>query len=327
MYETFYGLTRKPFNMTPDPAFLFLTDQHREALAGLTYAILHRKGFLALSGIAGSGKTTLLTWVLQKLPVAEIQSSVILNPTLTRDEFLEMAMLDFGIPDIPASKAQRLWMLQKFLLQGQRDGKISVLVVDEAHKLSPELLEEIRLLGNFESADQKLLQVILTGQSELDDVLNRPDLWQLKQRISLRLSLHPLAENEVERYVQHRWSIASGKDTSPFSADAITRLAKWSKGIPRLVNSICDNALTLAFADVAPSVGAGHIDEAARDLHLTPEKPEAQASIPGISTTPRVSASIPDAPPEVRPIRLRTVERYGVKPSFFGRWASKVGLA
>jgi general secretion pathway protein A len=131
-----------------------LTEQHREALAGLTYSILDRKGFLELSGTAGSGKTTLLTWVLQKLPPAQIQSSVILNPTLTRDEFIEMVMLDFGIQDIPASKAHRLWLLQQFLLKGHQDGKVNVLVIDEAHKLSAELLEEIRLLGNFERADE-----------------------------------------------------------------------------------------------------------------------------------------------------------------------------
>src|ERR1051326_3771523 len=150
MYKEFYGLARKPFNMTPDPAFLFLTEQHREALAGLTYAILERKGFLVLSGMAGSGKTTLLAWVLQKLPTSRVQTSVILNPMLTREEFLELAMLDFGLTDIPASKAQRLWILQKFLLQGKEAGKTNVLVVDEAHKLNVELLEEIRLLGNLE---------------------------------------------------------------------------------------------------------------------------------------------------------------------------------
>src|ERR1700733_1740666 len=175
MYTAFFGLTKMPFNMTPDPAFLFLTEQHREALAGLTYAILDRKGFLALSGMAGAGKTTLLAWVLEKLPVTKVRSSVILNPTLTPSEFLELAMLDFGLTDIPTSKAHRLWSLQKFLLAGQREGKVSVLIVDEAHKLSPEVLEEIRLLGNFECADEKLLQVVLIGQSELDEVLNRPD--------------------------------------------------------------------------------------------------------------------------------------------------------
>lgn len=336
MYTAFFGLTKKPFNMTPDPAFLYLTDQHREALAGLTYAILDRKGFLALSGMAGSGKTTLLSWVLQKLPAAQVQSSVILNPSLTPEEFLEMAMLDFGISDIPESKARRIWKLHKFLLQGKLDGKVSVLIVDEAHKLTPELLEEIRLLGNFECADEKLLQVLLIGQSELDDVLNRPDLWQFKQRLSIRLSLKPLAENEVERYLKHRWIVAGGDENLPFSREAIIRLAKWSKGIPRLINSICDSALVLAFADSASSVSADHIDEAAKDLRLiaekpTPHAPAAQATKPALTeavpTRPRASVASPEAPPAVWPVRLRTIERYGVRQSFLGRWASKFGLA
>ena len=327
MYTAFFGLTKKPFNMTPDPAFLYLTDQHREALAGLSYAILDRKGFLALSGMAGSGKTTLLSWVLQKLPSSQIQSSVILNPSLTPEEFLEMAMLDFGIPDIPESKARRIWKLHQFLLQGKQDGKVSVLIVDEAHKLTPQLLEEIRLLGNFECADEKLLQVVLIGQSELDDVLNRPDLWQLKQRLSIRLSLKPLGENEVERYVKHRWTVAGGKDALPFSPDAMLKLAKWSKGIPRLINSICDSALVLAFADVASCVSADHIDEAARDLRLTEEKPMVPAATPEGTIRSTVPPAIPDAPPPVWPIRLRTVEGYGTKRSFFGRWASRLGLA
>ena len=333
MYTAFFGLTRKPFNMTPDPAFLYLTDQHREALAGLTYAILDKKGFLALSGMAGSGKTTLLSWVLQKLPLAQVQSSVIFNPMLSTNEFLEMVMLDFGIPDIPESKARRIWKLHQFLLQGKRDGKVSVLVVDEAHKLTPELLEEIRLLGNFECAEEKLLQVVLTGQSELDDLLNRPDLWQFKQRLSIRLSLQPLAESEVEHYVKHRWSVAGGKNGIPFSSGALLKLAKWSRGVPRLINSICDSALVLAFADVASLVDAGHIEAAAKDLRLAPERPTlaaapiaVPASIQEALARPKAAGTASGALPSTRPIRLRSVERYGAKRSLFGRLVSKVGL-
>src|SRR4051794_36808046 len=146
MYEQFFSLEKKPFGMTPDPAFLFLTAQHREALAGLTYAVLQHKGFVVLTGEAGTGKTTLLSRVLQSLPASRIQFSLILNSTLTPSEFLELALLDFGITDVPPSKAQRLHMLGTLLLQGQREGKVSALIVDEAHKLSTEVLEEIRLL-------------------------------------------------------------------------------------------------------------------------------------------------------------------------------------
>jgi general secretion pathway protein A len=325
MYTAFFGLTKKPFNMTPDPAFLYLTDQHREALAGLTYAILDRKGFLALSGTAGSGKTTLLAWVLQKLPVTKVQSSVILNPTLTPSEFLEMAMLDFGIPEIPVSKAHRLWLLQKFLLKGQREDKINVLIIDEAHKLSPEVLEEIRYLGNFESAEAKLLQVVLLGQSELDDLLGRPELWQFKQRISVRLSLQPLGAAEVGDYIEHRWSVAGGPQPGPFSSEAVANVAKWSKGIPRLINSICDNALVQAFAECARTVGPEHVRMAARDLLLI----EKQISLVQPLPTPPVVPAPQQRPARriAQPLKLNTLEQYAPQPpkqSIFARWAGRL---
>jgi general secretion pathway protein A len=351
MYSAFFKLERKPFGMTPDPAFLFLTDQHREALAGLTYAIVERKGFAALSGTAGAGKTTLLSWVLEKLPPEQVQSSVIINPTLTRDEFLEAAMLDFGIQDIPASKANRLWVLQKFLTEGKRNDKISVLVIDEAHKLSSDLLEEIRLLGNFEASDQKLLQVILIGQPELDDVLNRPDLWQFKQRISVRMALKPLSFDEVQRYVQHRWKVAGGSVPTPFTADALASLARWSSGIPRLINSICDNALILAFADTAQHVTSSHIDEAAKVLRLSgpalspqrlttaqklrrpPAPALASMTVPqgpvqaSVAAEAPIQSASPAATSIPRPMFDWYGERRAAQQSLFLKWASRLGLA
>ena len=323
MYTEFYGLAKKPFNMTPDPAFLFLTAQHREALAGLSYAILERKGFLVLSGMAGSGKTTLLAWILERLPCDRVQSSVVLNPLLTREEFLELAMLDFGLTDIPPSKAQRLWMLQKFLLQGKKDGRVSVLIVDEAHKLSVELMEEIRLLGNLEYGDEKLIQILLIGQSELDELMNRPELFQLKQRVSVRLEIGPLSVDDVEKYIQHRWSVAGGV-APPFQAEAITNIRKWSKGIPRLINSLCDNALTSAFTDAAQKVSAAHVETAARDLQLI-EKPPAPAVAP--PKTPLVAPTNGIAR-TVQPHARKTVEPYAPEPrkkSVFQVVASKFG--
>ena len=267
MYNQPFGLRKNPFNMTPDPAFLLMTAQHREALVGLTYAILQRKGFVVLTGEAGTGKTTLLVRVLQFLPANRLQFSVILNPTLTPSEFLEMVLLDFGIADVPSSKAQRLWKLQNLLLDGQTKGKVSALIVDEAHKLSPEVLEEIRLLGNFEQVEQKLLQIVLVGQGELDENLNRDDLRQLKQRIALRLSIGPLAAAEVGQYIRYRWSVAGGAQP-PFTPGAIDLVGEISRGIPRLINSVCENALTFAFSEGRTEVDRPHVEAAAIDLKL-----------------------------------------------------------
>ena len=353
MYTAFHNLTKKPFSMTADPSFLFVTKQHREALVGLTYAVLDRKGFLVLSGIAGSGKTTLLAWVLERLSCDKLRSSVILNPTLTREEFLELVMLDFGITDIPASKAQRLWVLQNFLLAGAKEGKVSVLIVDEAHKLSYELLEEIRLLGNLECGEEKLLQILLLGQSELDDMLNRPDLCQLKQRISVRLSIGSLAPNEVEHYIQHRWTVAGGQ-SHPFTAEAIEHIRRWSKGIPRVINAICDGSLTHAFADETRSVSAGHVDSAAEDLQLIGKRvvPPAVAVAPAAATQLATTGAVANgavktpvvpvlAAPPSGPVPVNGTSAAGHKPmkvlesytpkarrqSVFSRWAEKLGLS
>lgn len=268
MYNEFYGLTKSPFNMTPDPAFLFLTPQYREALAGLTFSILQRKGFLVLTGDAGTGKTTLLARILQFLPTSQLQFSLILNPTLTPAEFLELTLLDFGVQNIPTSKAQRLWKLQALLLEADRKGKVSALIVDEAHKLSPEVLEEIRLLGNFEDADHKYLQILLVGQKELNDVLQSEELRQLKQRIAVRLAIGPLATPEVAEYIRHRWLRAGGTQP-PFSAASIDAIGRASQGIPRIINGLCDNALIVAYGEKCSEVELRHVQEAATDLHIT----------------------------------------------------------
>jgi general secretion pathway protein A len=268
MYHQFFGLTKDPFSLTPDPAFLFLTAAHREALAGVTYAILNRKGFVVLTGDAGTGKTTLLSRIFQSIPQTRARFSVVLNPTLTPAEFLELALLDFGITEIPASKAQRLTLLQQFLVEAYQKGQVAVLVVDEAHKLPPDVLEEIRLLSNFEVAEAKLLQIVLAGQTELGDVLNRQDLRQLKQRIAVRLAIHPLTPAGVEHYIRHRWQKAGATQPHPFQADAVTRIAQYSRGIPRLVNSLCDNALMLAYAEANTAIGAAQVIAVAGDLDL-----------------------------------------------------------
>lgn len=314
MYDQSFGLNRRPFNLTPDPAFLFLTAQHREALVGLTYAILQRKGFVALTGEAGTGKTTLLARVLHFLPASRVQFSIILNPTLTPAEFLELAMLDFGIKDIPASKAQRLWKLQELLFDYRKQGKVSALVLDEAHKLSPEVLEEVRLLGNFEEADHKLLQIVLVGQSELEDNLNRDDLRQLKQRIALWLQIRPLTGSDIEQYIRYRWSIAGGTQP-PFSPEAIYRIGQMSGGVPRVINSLCENALISAFGEGASQVETSHILAAARDMKISDahEERELEEHVEPEAESPSVE--------------FPTLEVYkgSPRPSLWKKWARKLG--
>ena len=329
MYQRFFGLTKEPFATTPDPAFLFLTAGHREALAGLSYAVLGGKGFVVLTGDAGTGKTTLLSKMLRSIPATRATFSVVLNPTLTPDEFLELALLDFGLPEVPTSKAQRLMLLRQFLTEARGLGKSSVLVVDEAHKLAPPVLEEIRLLSNFELADAKLLQIVLAGQNELTSVLNREDLRQLKQRVSVRLSLHPLSQADVQHYIQHRWTKAGGAQNHPFSEECIGLITNWSAGIPRLVNVICDNALVLAFGEGVTVVSSNHIAEVASDLDLkTP--PNRSGKRPLVSERQPVPGPDTTAGAEVaQPVgNFPSIERYAPasKSSRLSRWASKLGL-
>jgi general secretion pathway protein A len=326
MYNDFFGLRKNPFSMAPDPDCLFLTPQHREAVAGLAYAITSRKGLVVLTGEVGTGKTTVLARVLKFLPANQVRFSVILHPTLSTDEFLEMAMLDFGIGPIPASKAQRLYKLQHCLLDRMREGKTAALIVDEAHKLSREVLEEIRLLGNFDHGDRKLLQIVLVGQSELDDLLRREDLRQLKQRIAVRMSLKALTVDEVRQYIRFRWSQAGAVQEAPFSDAVMGEICRWSMGIPRLINAICDQTLLLAFADQTRAVEIKHVVEAATDLDLAaPARPEAAVAP---SVAPKAVPKPVASTARLSEIRVPDFERYaGSKPTRLGRLAAKLGLA
>jgi general secretion pathway protein A len=325
MYKAHFKLTKNPFSMTPDPALLFMTASHREALAGLAYAILERKGFIALIGDAGTGKTTLVARILAHLPTGRVQSSVILNPTLTCSEFLEMMMMDFGITDIPASKASRVNRLQRFLLQGHADGKISVLVVDEAHKLSQEVLEEIRLLGNLEFAEYKLIQIVLAGQTELGHLLNRPDMRQLKQRFAVRLNVEPLSNGDMEQYIDYRWSKAGGKRPVPFSNGAMEEIRRFSKGIPRVINCLCDNSLMRAYGHGQTQVHGEDVVSVARELDLMDT---AVMPVPMESTPVEPMPVKVGPPPVLARGEMQTLERYsptGPKPSFLSRWGLRLG--
>jgi type II secretory pathway predicted ATPase ExeA len=303
MYEKFFALTKSPFSLVPDPDCVHLTAQHADAISGLAFGVLARKGYLLLTAEAGLGKTTALRSLSQLLAESNVQSSLIFSPTLTGPEFLELTLLNFGFKDVPTSKAKRLKLLEEFLVRSDAGGKILALIVDEAHQLSPELLEEVRLLGNFESNDCKLLQIVLVGQNELNDQLNLPQLWQLKQRIALRFSLRRLDREAVEEYIRFRWARAGGEDPTPFASSALDGIASWSYGIPRLINVICDNALLIAFAETSRTVGIQTVHEACEELSLptptiTPRSPSFTGARPFIDPAEQL---VPESTEKVGP--------------------------
>jgi general secretion pathway protein A len=260
--EQSFGLREAPFSVTPDAKFVYLSPRHTKALAGLTFAILSRKRFILLTGDVGTGKTTLVTTALEYLPAQRTQFSVILNPTLSAAELLEAALSAFQVTGIPVSKVRRLSMLAHLLERNDQQGKVSTLIIDEAHKMKSDALEEIRLLGNLPS-----LQIVLVGQNELIELLNREDLRALKQRIALRLSIEPLSAAEVGHYISYRWTKAGGT-AAPFSGEAVALIARQSRGIPRLINTICDNAMTQARQEQATAISVRHIFEASKSLDL-----------------------------------------------------------
>lgn len=269
MYEDFFGLSRRPFTMSADPQFLYLTPQHREAATGLIYSILKHKGMVTVTGEPGTGKTTVLKAVLASISGASIKVAYVSVPTMTAGEFLEFMLLQFGLVNLArANKAERLVMFERFLLNMHEKNRTVVLVVDEAHKLSDEILEEIRLLTNFETSQGKLVQVVLAGQPELEEVLRRGEMSQFKQRVAYRFALKGLSETEVGGYIAHRWTRAGGPSDPPFDEEAIRKITLYSQGIPRLINALCDNALVMAYGEGATTVRGATVLDAARDLDL-----------------------------------------------------------
>lgn len=279
MYEQHFGLRSHPFSLTLSPDLIYLSTKHKEAMAALFYALTCRKGTMVLTGEVGTGKTTILRLVLDKLSQiygSRLHFALVINPNLTPDELLESVMLDLGFTEIPTSKVARLTALQEFLLECNRRDHICAIVVDEAQRLSPEAMEEIRLWTNFETAERKLLQVILSGQSELAALLNRTDLRQLKQRVSLRVNLETLKSDDVVAYIETRWTRSGGAAPVPFSADALHSIAHYSAGVPRTINALCDNALLSAFASDRTDVAIGDVEQAANDLDFTRRPPSAE---------------------------------------------------
>jgi general secretion pathway protein A len=271
MYKSFFALTRNPFDLTPDPTCFVPTKWHNEALAALYYGIRRHKGFVVLTGEVGTGKTLLLRCLLRLLKESkDVACAYVFNGRLTPDEFLQYILSDFGLPTSGKNKSDFLFDLGQFLVARGSKKMTTVLIVDEAHHLSADILEEVRLLSNLETEDDKLLQIVLVGQPELDDKLESVGLRQLKQRISIRTHLGSLDAYEVERYIQHRLQIAGGttKADPLFSTDAIAAVNLHSRGLPRLINTICDNALITAYARRLPSVPSDVIEDVAKELRL-----------------------------------------------------------
>ena len=264
MYLKFFELAYKPFELTPDPRFLFLTPGHREALAQLTYGVQEQKGFMLMSGEVGTGKTTLLRTLMHRLD-GQVDFAMIINSTLPFDEMLEYALADFGVTDPHGTRAQRLIALNEFLIRQRRAGRSTVLIVDEAQNLTIDALEQIRLLSNFETSSGKLLQIILAGQPELRAKLQLPQLRQLKQRIALRCVLRPMTELEVSEYIANHIRMAGGR-RQPFAADAVRLIAQYSCGIPRVVSMVADHALLYAYADQTRDIDAAMVRRTIRYL-------------------------------------------------------------
>jgi general secretion pathway protein A len=271
MYNSFFGLTRNPFDLVPDPTCFVATRRHNEALASLYYGVRWHKGFIVVTGEVGTGKTLLLRCLLRLLRASkDVAYAYVFNSRMEPTEFLQYILSDLGLPTAGKNKGELLFALGQFLIARGARKQTTVLIIDEAHHLSSEILEEVRLLSNLETTDEKLLQIVLVGQPELDDTLDAVDLRQLKQRIALRAHLGCLDAGETREYIEKRLQIA-GADAARapiFSPEAILAIHRYSQGLPRLINSISENALIAAYARQLPTVPAEIIEDVAREFRL-----------------------------------------------------------
>jgi general secretion pathway protein A len=266
VYLDYYGLSDPPFDITPNPRFLFYSPKHREAYNHLLYGIRERKGFVQLTGEVGAGKTTLCRALLENLDPRLYATALILNPVMNAEELVKTVALEYGLPVHGLDRLDILGVINQFLLQQVELGRESVLIIDEAQDMTDELLEQVRLLSNLETDDRKLLQIVLMGQPELRDRLNHPRLRQLRQRITVRYHLLPLNRGEVSQYVQHRLHVCGGNGVPNFTRMALWRVYQYSKGIPRLVNAICDKALLAGFVAQHEHIDFHLVGRAVREL-------------------------------------------------------------
>jgi len=290
MYQQFFGLRESPFNVNPDPRYLFLTRQIQEALAGLTYGIQNRKGFILLTGEVGTGKTTLLNRLLGWLRGQRMATAYIFNSRLGVTDLFDLIIAEFEIPCESRDKSQVILRLNQWLLERYRAGETAVLIVDEAQNLSGEVLEEIRLLTNLETSTEKLLQIVLTGQPELEEKLKAPQVRQLRQRITLRCRTAPLTLEETFGYIAERLRIAGANGEPIFSKEAIETVHTYSCGIPRVVNLLCEHSMINAYVDSLRPVPAHIVEEVAREFQLDEIAPVAGAGLPAAAQAANTQA-------------------------------------
>jgi len=265
MYNEFYGFTEAPFNITPDPRFLFFSDKHREAYNHILFGIRERKGFIQITGEVGAGKTTVCRAILGQLGPT-YKTALVLNPCLTSTQLARAVLIELGLKPKKLDRVAYLEILNQFLLNQTALGNDVVLFIDEAQDLGAELLEQVRLLSNLETDQRKLLQIVLIGQPELREKLNDRGLRQLRQRITVRYHLIPLSREETERYIAHRLRVAGAMGRPTFSPWAVRTIHRYSAGVPRLINAICDKALLYGFVNGTDRMDARAVRQAIREL-------------------------------------------------------------
>ncbi len=265
MYEEFYGFHESPFNITPDPRFLFFSTRHREAFNHLLFGIQQRKGFIQITGEVGAGKTTLCRALLEELGPS-YTTALVLNPFMTGEQLLWLILAELGLGSTRSDRMSSLETLNAFLLEQLRQGNDVVLLIDEAQDLSLDLLEQVRLLSNLETDQRKLLQIVLVGQPELREVLDLPELRQLRQRITVRYHLKPLSPEETGYYIRHRLHVAGANSRPVFQRRAIRRIFRYSRGVPRLINAVCDKTLLCGYVVGTDVLTSRHVKRAIDEL-------------------------------------------------------------
>jgi general secretion pathway protein A len=268
MYKSFFGLKENPFNVNPDPRFLFLTQQIEEALAGLMYGIRTRKGFITLTGEVGTGKTTLINRLLDWLHQQRTRTAFLFNSRMNTNQLFDFVLSEFDIVCESRTKSQQLMKLHQWLLERYRSGETAVLIVDEAQNLTYPVMEEIRLLTNLETSTDKLLQVVLSGQPELEEKLRLPQLRQLRQRITLRCKTTPLTQEQTRDYINERLRIAGATGEAIFGKEAVEAVHLYSLGIPRVVNLLCEHSLVNSFVEQKRQVTAKIVEDVAHEFQL-----------------------------------------------------------